>query len=432
LLPANDPDVLIVGGGVVGLFCAYHLRLSGCEVVVVEGGPVGGPQSCSHGNSGFVGTQGAAPLNVPFELPGGLSSGVPDGGVPDSSVPDSSVPDGGVPDGDVPGGVPDGDVPGGVPDGGVSGGADAALRSWLAHYRNIGDVAAVSASLLELKRQSLDLLRTLNPSAFTATGMVLAFKTQQGFEKALRSQPSLCVVSPDEFELNVLGALYNPDAGHLRAPEFITELAATLEGMGVSIHERERVVGFEAANGMVTRVRTDLDEYHPHETVLAAGVWTADIARLLRIELALQPVKGYAVTVETSYAPGIPILLAEDRVAVAPLGGGSLRFAGGLELSGVDGSYRDVLDVVPSYLPGMAGTGAVEVWSGLRPCTPDSLPLLGRAVPYRNVTVACGHGTIGMGTAPATGDLIAQLLTGGGRTTMDLKPFRVDRFPRGV
>src|SRR5215207_1696557 len=57
--PTLDPDVLIVGGGVVGLFCAYHLRRAGAGVAVLERGPVGGPQSCSSGNTGFVGTHGA-------------------------------------------------------------------------------------------------------------------------------------------------------------------------------------------------------------------------------------------------------------------------------------------------------------------------------------------------------------------------------------
>jgi len=383
-LPANDPDVLVVGGGVVGLFCAYYLRLSGCDVVLVEQGAVGGPQSCSHGNSGFVGTQGAAPLNEPFELPGG---------------------------------------------------ADASLRSWLAHYRDAGDAAAASALLLELKKQSLDILRALHPAGFTDTGMVLAFKTPRGFEQARRSGVAFHALSPDELrglELDVHGGLYNPDGGYVRAPEFVTELARMLEGMGVSIREQERVVGFEAANGLVSRVHTDRGEYRPHETVLAAGVDTVEQARLLGLDVALQPVKGYSVTIETPYAPRLPILLGEARVAVAPLGGGRLRFAGGLHLSGVDSSPESVLSAVRSYLPRMEWAGTVEVWSGLRPCTPDSLPFLGRAYPYRNVTIACGHGTIGMGMAPASGRLIAQLLAGGGPTDIDLKPFRVDRYPRGA
>lgn len=371
----------MVGGGVVGLFCAYFLRLAGCDVVLVERGPVGGPQSCSHGNSGFVGTQGAAPLNEPFSLPAGADSG---------------------------------------------------LRSWLAHYRDAGDAATASALLLELKRQSLEILRTLRPSAFTATGMVLAFKTQQGFEQARRSHLPLSELSADELELDVFGALYHPDGGFIRAPEFVIELARTLERMGVSIREREQVVGFETANGTVTRVHTDTGEYHPHETVLAAGVETAQQARKLGVQLALQPVKGYSATIETSYSPRLPILLGEARVAVAPLGGNRLRFAGGLHLSGVDSTHESVLDAARSYLPHLRETATTEVWSGLRPCTPDSLPFLGRAHPYRNVTVACGHGTIGMGMAPASGRLIAQLLAGGGPTDMDLKPFRPDRFPGGA
>ncbi|WP_218023318.1 FAD-dependent oxidoreductase [Nocardia altamirensis] len=61
-----DPDVVVIGGGVAGLFCAYHLRRSGATVTVLERGALGGPQSCSTGNTGFVGTHGAAPLAEPW------------------------------------------------------------------------------------------------------------------------------------------------------------------------------------------------------------------------------------------------------------------------------------------------------------------------------------------------------------------------------
>lgn len=67
-----DPDVLVIGGGAVGLFCAYYLRLAGASVTVLERGPLGGPQSCSYGNTGFVGTQGAVPLAEPGVMAQGL------------------------------------------------------------------------------------------------------------------------------------------------------------------------------------------------------------------------------------------------------------------------------------------------------------------------------------------------------------------------
>jgi D-amino-acid dehydrogenase len=143
-------------------------------------------------------------------------------------------------------------------------------------------------------------------------------------------------------------------------------------------------------------------------------------------------VKGYSITVKAPRnAPRRPALLTEGSVAVSP-SGDRLRFGGVLEMSGLDrtispGRADGLRRIVRAYLPGLAGTETVETWTGLRPCTPDNLPFLGRAEPYRNVFVAAGHGQMGMGLAPVGGKLIAQLIAGQ-PPDLDLAPFRVGRF----
>lgn len=363
LSPASDPDVLIVGGGVVGLFCAYYLRLAGAQVVVVERGSVGGPQSCSHGNTGFFGTQGAAPFAGPFDAVNA---------------------------------------------------ADAGVRSWLGLFER--DKKADAGPLWELKRRSLELLRELDFASIATTGVVLAFKTRQAFER-LRDGPIpwqvLSSEEAHELELDVYGALYNPDAGFVRAPDFVIELARKVESMGVRICEHTEVLGAK-------------------EIVIAAGAWSAGLARERGIELALQAVKGYSVTVKTPPgAPRVPVLLSEGHVAIAPLGD-RLRLGGVMDLSGLDDeispSHVDSLRrTAHEYLPGLDFGESLEVWAGFRSCTPDSLPFLGRAPGRRNLSFACGHGHIGMGTAPASGKLMAQLLLGE-PTDMSLDPFRIDRW----
>jgi D-amino-acid dehydrogenase len=393
----RDPDVLVIGGGIAGLFCAYYLRLAGRSVVVADRGSVGGPQASSYGNTGFVGTQGATPFAGPFDA---IAS------------------------------------------------QDDELRTWLSHFDRAreANAAARFAALHELKRRSLEILRTLCAagglaSHFTPTGVVLACKTPQGLAKVNGSGVSLQALSAEELRalepdvaFDVHGALYNEDAGFVHAPGFVREFAAVLRGLGVEIWEHAEVAGFETAGGEVTTVRTARGDVRPHETVIAAGAWSAMCARLLGLDLALQPVKGYSVTVKTpQHAPRRAVLLSEGHVAVAPLGD-RLRFAGYMELAGWDVSVSPrgvdhILETVRSYLPGLETTEVVEVWAGLRPSTPDGLPFLGRAPGYRNVTFACGHGHIGMGIAAAGGELIAQLLAGH-RPDMELTPFAVDRFPR--
>jgi D-amino-acid dehydrogenase len=89
-----------------------------------------------------------------------------------------------------------------------------------------------------------------------------------------------------------------------------------------------------------------------------------------------------------------------------------------------------VLSTVHAHLPALDRTEMLQVWAGLRPCTPDSLPFIGRAPAYDNVTVAAGHGHNGMGLTPVGGQLVAQLLEGS-TPAMDLAPFRLDRYSGG-
>lgn len=417
----HDPDVLIIGGGVAGLFCAYHLRRGGSSVAVVERGPIGGPLSCSSGNTGFVGTQGAAPLAEP---------GVPAQGLRWLLDPESPFY--------------------------IKPRLDGELLSWLWHFCracNHRDSRAGFDVLLDLKKRSLEILRELCASdslspTFTQRGMVVAFKTPRGFEKACRSMPhavangvplrvlglaELRALEPDA-EFDIYGALHNEEGAYLHVPNFIREFARTLEGMGVEIHTHAEVAGFEVMGRRVEQVRTARGDFRPHEVVIAAGVWSAGCARRLDIGLKLQPAKGYAITVTTPRnAPRLPVLLSEGKVAISPLGD-RLRFGGTLELSGMDGvvSRRRVdgiMRTVQAYLPRLENTEILETWSGFRPCTPDSLPFMGRAEPYSNLSIACGHGHIGLGLAPAGGKLIAQIIAGE-QTDIDVAPFRIDRYAR--
>jgi D-amino-acid dehydrogenase len=112
----------------------------------------------------------------------------------------------------------------------------------------------------------------------------------------------------------------------------------------------------------------------------------------------------------------------------------AVRFAGTLELAGLDLSIdqrrvRAILRAVPEYVPDLdpARLELVEIWRGLRPCTPDGLPLLGRTRTPSNLTVAAGHATIGVSLGPVTGKLVSQVVSES-ETGFDLNALAVERF----
>lgn len=419
-----QPDVIVVGAGVVGLFCAYYLRLAGANVTVLDRGEIGGEQSCSARNTGFVGTQGAAPLAEPGVLRQGIRW------LASQQSPFSIRPR-----------------------------PSPALVSWLWHFRklcNETDAGKIFGILLDLKRRSLAILREVCAdgdlaATFTNRGMVVAFKTEQGFDKACLSVPQavergvplrvldageLHELEPD-VEFDIHGALFNAEGAALEVPSFLTAFAAALAAMGVRFAPRVQVTGFTVAASplggrSIRRVRTTWGDFTADEVVIAAGAWSERCARLLDVGLTLQAAKGYTVTIAAPpKAPRLPVLLSEGKVALMPLGD-KIRFGGTLELAGLSTSVSlkrvdGIVATVRSYLPSLAIGADQQVWSGLRPCTPDSLPYLGRVKPFLNLSVACGHGYIGMGLAPASAKLIAQIITGD-QPDMDPAPFRVGRF----
>jgi D-amino-acid dehydrogenase len=387
-------------------------------VTLVERARVGDPLACSSGNTGFVGF-GGLPLAEPGTLRRGLRSWLrPDDRL---ALPPTLDPD--------------------------------RLR-WLLQLRRAGradEVRRVAAVMREMKRCSLEILAELRAgtgprSGFSPTGVLQAYRSPVSFERACQAAPAAAaagipvrVISPDELralepdcEFDIAGALLNESGGFLHAPEFAEALARVLSELGVRVLTDVEVRAVEASGGAVNLVRTTAGDLRPAEVLLATGSWSVALARTLGVRLALQPIRGYSVTVpRPADGPRGPVHLVNGTVAIRPLGD-SLRFAGDLTLAGADRSIvrrrvRRLWQTVQAHLPAMTETGPPQVWAGLRPCTPDSLPLLGRVPGWRNLSVATGYGHSGMGLAPVAGQLVAQLLDGK-PTSIDASPFGVDRF----
>jgi D-amino-acid dehydrogenase len=150
----------------------------------------------------------------------------------------------------------------------------------------------------------------------------------------------------------------------------------------------------------------------------------------------MQGGKGYSLTLANPPAlPKICSILTEARVAVTPMDG-RLRFGGTMEMSGlnhdirpkrVEGIIRSACAYFPQFSP--ADFESVKPWCGLRPCSPDGLPYLGRTRRYSNMSVAAGHAMMGLSLAPISGKMIAAIIDNA-RPDLDISLLDPERYAR--
>lgn len=412
----RNADVAIIGGGAVGLWCAYFLRQRGREVVVLDRGEIGA--ACSWGNAGYVSPSHVVPLAAPGVVTQGLRW------LLDPESPFYVRPR-----------------------------LDLGLARWLWRFARSGTAAHVRRAgpiFADLGLRSIAHYTTLDASldlGFRPTGLLMAHRTEHGLnanlalaDKARAVELEVDVLTPSAVQTlepavaDGIGGIFFPQDAVVDPARMTDALHRYLEAEGVRFLPNTEVTGFEQHGERITSIWTAQGEVEADEVVLAAGSWSAEIGRTLGLQLPVQPAKGYSVTVAPEDpVPQIPILLTETKVAVTPLSEGRLRLAGTLELAGLDPTVnerrvRAILRAAPAYLRlDAVEAHPSEAWAGFRPCTPDGLPLIGRPARLDNLAVATGHAMLGITLAPATGDLVAAIVEGT-PPPFDPSPFRVERF----
>jgi len=415
----DKTDVLIIGGGAVGVCAAYYLREAGYRVTLVDRGEIG--SGASHGNMGLVVPSHSVPLAAP---------GVPVRGLKWMFNPDSPFY--------------------------IKPRLDPSLMRWLWEFwkaSSEGRMRRAIPLIRDLSLQSLSLFDELNgldgvDFDYHQRGVLALYRTWEGLEEGeeelhLLSSYGLEIdeLTPDGIsealpglELNALGGLHFRQDAHLTPARFVRSLADHVARSGVTVRTRTEVTGFTKEKGRIAAVHTTLGDIAAGEVVLTAGSWSTELGRLAGVPLPIQPAKGYSVTLRRpSGWPEMPFMLSESRVAVTPMGD-TLRIGGTLELAGMDRSVNRrrvsaITSALSMYLPSfdVGSQEIVETWCGLRPCTPDGLPFLGRVPEVCNLVVAAGHAMIGVSLGPVTGKLVRQVIAGE-RTDVDLDLLAVDRF----
>ncbi|MCU0341547.1 MAG: FAD-binding oxidoreductase [Spirosomaceae bacterium] len=412
-------SVTIIGGGVSGLFSAYYLQKAGCHVSIIEQGSFA--DGCSFGNAGMIVPSHIVPLAQPGMIAKGLRWMLR------STSPFYVKPR-----------------------------LSWDLARWGMLFWKHATEAHVQRSIPVLRDISLlskQLFQDLAASGevdfgWHERGLMMLYKNadtehemaeearlanRAGITANLLTAQAVQDLEP-QVRVDVRGAVYYPGDAHINPNLLIKNLIAHLRKNGVQIFENEEVVGFEKRQDQLATLHTSRQSLPLEELVVAAGAWSPVLTQKLGLSLPLQGGKGYSFMLKNvTQNIQIPAIMLEARATATPMGA-DLRFAGTLEVAGTDLSInmnrvRGIVQGIQQFYPEIEVQipEKEQVWSGLRPCSPDGLPYIGRVKKYQNLTLATGHGMMGISLGPATGRLIADVLTAQPHS-MDIKAFEPMRF----
>ncbi|MFI7063142.1 NAD(P)/FAD-dependent oxidoreductase [Kribbella sp. NPDC050124] len=395
--------IVVVGAGVVGLACGYELLQDGHDVVVLDSARAG--QAASHGNAAKVAIAEAGPVPAPGMVVQGLKWMLR----PDSPLyvkPSLSPP---------------------------------FLRFMLAMARNCTEAQFRAGLALNLRiaTQADELFEEWRDAGLHfeshQRGVLLAYEHRTHFEHRLRYQDVFSSYGAEPDVLDAAGVhavepalsdriqhgLFYPRDRQIEPDSLTSALVEHIGKLGGSVREDTAVAGFDRGPGGVIGVRTNNgDRLDCDGVVLAAGVWTGPLCEKLGVPVPIQPGKGYSVDYRPEPFKLRTSLTFEDaHVAVTPLDG-VVRVAGTMEFAGFDTSInaKRIEAVQRAAAVGFRDWDPAAphepAWAGMRPMTPDGLPVVGPLTDGGNVWVASGHGMLGLTQAPATAQAIRRLVRG--------------------
>jgi D-amino-acid dehydrogenase len=414
-------NVVIIGGGIVGLSAAYYLKNSGHRVTVLDKEDF--LDNCSYGNAGYVCPSHFIPLATPGIVKQGLRWML------NSKSPFYVQPS-----------------------------LNPALIDWGLKFIKSATPEKVAAAAIPLRDIALLSQREYQswtsdaglPFSYEHKGLLEIFQTEEkaehahhtvkkgvelGLDVVLLNQQELRAMEP-QTTIHALGAIYFKGDAHLYPNLLMKNLIGHLKNTGVQLLMHQQVIDFEKdASGNIKKIMTTTSSFEADEIVLATGSWSRALALQLGIRLPLMPGRGYSVTLEDSpYKINHPAVLMEGRVALTPMDGNKIRFGGTMEITSTHTPPRykrvqGILESVKRYFPefDIPMPSPEKIWFGFRPCSADGLPYIGRSKKCGNLVVATGHAMIGLSLGAGTGKLVSEIINDE-KTSMDLSAFAVERF----
>ena len=410
---------VIIGGGIIGLSCAYYLHKTGWDVTVIDKGDL--LDNCSYGNLGMI-----VPSHfVPLAAPGMIAQGVK--WMFNNKSPFYVKP-----------------------------ALSKDLVSWGLKFMKSATEKHVQASanyLLELNLLSKNLYEALAAEpgfnfGLEKKGILMYYKTEQVGEEEVHlgdkaRQMGLDVEALDKqalealeptIDFDVLGAVHYRCDAHLHPNQLMPQLLQHLKNAGVKFETGHAVTSIQKRGRNIDKIVTSKGEYHADIVVVASGSWLPQLTKMAGVSISLMPGKGYSFTLEQPQKTlNVPAILCEARVAITPMNG-RMRYGGTMEIAPINNQInmnrvRGIVESVPKYFKNIELSMPQEkdIWFGFRPVTPDGLPYLGYASKVDNLLIAGGHAMSGLSLGPASGKVIADLANKQ-KTTVDIKAFDPGRF----
>ncbi len=395
--------VLVLGGGVIGLCSAYFAARRGHSVIVLDR-DAPGDAGCSYGNAGMIVPSHFVPLAAPGMVAYGLKT------MWNSESPFYLRPR-----------------------------LSLDLFSWgwkfwrASTAEQVARAAPVLRDLHFLSRALYEELTDKTGGAFglVRKGLLMLCKTPHALDEEARFAEQACALGvPAEVldakqtaardpavAMDVAGSVYYPKDCHLAPAKLMHTLEDELKKLGVEIRRETAALGWITRGSTIEAAQTTTGGYDADEFVLCSGIWSDELARGLDLRIPMQAGKGYSVTLDAPRRlPELCSILVEGRVAVTPMNG-KLRFGGTMELGGISSTVnaarvRGIVKSALKYFPDFRAEDFdnLPAWNGMRPCSPDGLPYLGRTAKYDNLIVATGHAMMGISLGPATGKIVSEIL----------------------
>ena len=223
---------------------------------------------------------------------------------------------------------------------------------------------------------------------------------------------------------------FMPGMAQLRNPRHIKALLAWCQRPGVTLIPNCRVQGFERAGERLLSVQTAQGKMSATQYLLTAGAWSEELLQQIGWRPGIRPIRGQIALLQSTPKLLTRVVEVGKRYLVPRLDGhvliGSTEEDAGFEKQTTASAIEGLLDFGLALVPGLASAPLECCWAGLRPGNPDGMPFLGRVPGVDNLFVAAGHYRAGIQLSAATGSLMCQMLLGQ-PTHIPLESFRLDR-----